>query len=64
MDTFKCHGWLHIMLLELDNVAYIKIDHRDDHIPYVPIDIPEDVMELIDKNPKWTPTQVRYILPY
>jgi hypothetical protein len=64
MDTFTCHGWLHITLSELDNVAYVKIDHRDDHIPYVPIDIPDDVKELINNNPKWTPTQVRHNLPY
>ena len=61
MDAFKCHGWLHITLSELDNMAYIKIDHCDDHIPYVPIDIPEDIMELINKNPKWMPTQVWHI---
>jgi hypothetical protein len=58
MDTFKCHGWLHITLSELDNIAYVKIDHGDGHVPYVPIDIPEDVKELITNNPKWTPTQV------
>jgi hypothetical protein len=63
MDAFNCHGWLHISLSEVDNVANVKIDHRDDHIPYVPIDILEDVKELIISNPKWTPTQVGNILP-
>jgi hypothetical protein len=58
MDAFECHGWLHITLSELDNIAYVKIDHEDGHVPYVPIDIPEDVKELIVNNPKWTPTQV------
>lgn len=63
MDTFKCHGWLHITLSKVNNVANIKIDHHDDHIPYVPIDIPEGIKELIINNPKWTPTQVGNILP-
>jgi hypothetical protein len=58
MDTFKCHGWLHITLSELDDLAYIKIDHKDHHVPYVPIDVPEDIKELISKNLKWIPTQV------
>jgi len=56
--VFKCHGWLHITLSELNSSAYIKIDHKDNHIPYIPIDVPEDMKELIINNPKWTPTQV------
>src|SRR5262245_1792617 len=44
--------------LHVDHLAYIKIDHEDNHVPYVPIDIPEDVKVLIINNPKWTPTQV------
>lgn len=63
MDAFKCHSWLHITLSELDNITYVKIDQEDSHVPYVPIDIPEDVKDPIVNNLKWTPTQVSiYIL--
>ena len=61
MDVFKCHGWLHVALSDLNNIAYIKIDHEDSHIPYISIDILEDVKELIVNNPKWTLMQVSYL---
>ncbi|KAJ7222026.1 hypothetical protein C8J57DRAFT_1731677 [Mycena rebaudengoi] len=57
MDAFKCHGWLHITINDWDNTAFIKILHHDDHVPYWSIDVPADVMELMQRNPKLTPVQ-------
>jgi hypothetical protein len=34
MDAFQCKGWLHITLSDLSDVAYMKLDHIDDHVPY------------------------------
>jgi hypothetical protein len=62
MDAFHCHGWLHITVNDWDNIAFVKILHRDDHIPYWSIDVPPDVVEFVRKNPKLTPGQVRNYL--
>ena len=59
IDTFKCKGWLHITITNLSDTAFVKIDHHDDHVPYFPIDIPQDVVDFITDNAKMTPTQVR-----
>lgn len=58
METFKCHGWLHITVNDSDAIGFIKISHLDDHIPYWSIDVPPDVVEFVQKNPKLTPVQV------
>ncbi|KAJ7301424.1 hypothetical protein DFH08DRAFT_827548 [Mycena albidolilacea] len=58
MDAFKCHGWLHITIMDGENIALIKISHSDDHIPYWSIDIPTDVIAFVKQNPKLTPGQL------
>ncbi|KAJ7348505.1 hypothetical protein DFH08DRAFT_698475 [Mycena albidolilacea] len=58
MDSFDCHGWLHITLDNSDNIVLVKISHRDDHIPYWCIDVPAHVTEFVRQNPKLTPDQV------
>lgn len=58
--TFKCGGWLHISLNDLSDIAFVKIDHHDDHVPYFPIDIPPDVEEYVRANTNMTPTQVSF----
>jgi len=46
MDTFDCHGWLFITVIEgSDVVNDVKFQHKDDHIPYWNIDVPEDVQD-------------------
>jgi hypothetical protein len=60
MDAFECHGWLHITIMDLENIAFVKISHRDDHVPYWSIDVPTDVVEFVRDNPKLTPGQVCY----
>ncbi|KAJ7321023.1 hypothetical protein DFH08DRAFT_970322 [Mycena albidolilacea] len=47
MDSFDCHGWLHITLHNSDNIVLVKISHRDDHIPYWCIDVPAHVTEFL-----------------
>ncbi|KAJ7656862.1 hypothetical protein DFH06DRAFT_991429, partial [Mycena polygramma] len=58
MDTFQCHGWLHITVNDSDSIAFVKISHADDHVPYWCIDVPADVVEFVRANPKLTPTQL------
>ncbi|KAJ7790884.1 hypothetical protein B0H14DRAFT_3501125 [Mycena olivaceomarginata] len=58
MDAFECHGWLHITIMDGENIALIKISHSDDHIPYWSIDVPADVIEFVKQNPKLTPGQL------
>lgn len=58
MVTFRCAGWLHVTITDYSDLAFVKIDHHDDHVPYFPIDIPPDVEELIRTNTQMTPTQV------
>jgi len=71
METFDCSGWIHITISDHSDVAFIKLQHHQDHIPYCPIDIPEDVKKYVNENLKLTPTQVsnlasviRYILQW
>ena len=58
METFDCSGWIHITLSDLTDVAFIKLTHCEDHVPYCPIDIPEDIEKYVRDNLKLTPTQV------
>ncbi|KAJ7879327.1 hypothetical protein B0H13DRAFT_1630815 [Mycena leptocephala] len=58
MDAFHCHGWLHVTVNDWESVAFVKISHRDDHIPYWSIDVPQDVVEFVRQNPKLTPGQL------
>ncbi|KAJ6458442.1 hypothetical protein C8R45DRAFT_843769, partial [Mycena sanguinolenta] len=58
MDAFQCHGWLHVTINDWDNVAFIKILHKDDHIPYWCIDVLPDVAEFIRQNSKLTSGQL------
>ncbi|KAI0291349.1 hypothetical protein B0F90DRAFT_1649641 [Multifurca ochricompacta] len=58
METFDCSGWIHITLSDHSNVVFIKSTHCEDHVPYCPIDIPEEVVQYVQINLKLTPTQV------
>ncbi|KAJ6552381.1 hypothetical protein B0H10DRAFT_1824353 [Mycena sp. CBHHK59/15] len=58
MNTFECHRWLHITIHDYEEIALVKIGHRDDHVPYWSIDGPSDVVEFVRNNPKLTPGQV------
>jgi len=59
MDTFDCHGWLFITVTEESDIVNVKFQHKDDHVPYWNIDVPQDIQALIHNNPSMTPTQVR-----
>ncbi|KAJ7291859.1 hypothetical protein C8J57DRAFT_991091, partial [Mycena rebaudengoi] len=58
MESFLCHGWLHITIFDGDNVTWVKISHSDDHIHYSSIDVPPQIVKLVHKNHKLTPTQL------
>jgi hypothetical protein len=64
MQTFDCSGWLHITISDLSDIASIKLDHHEAHIPYCPIEIPEDVVTYIHDNLKLMPAQVCLNLKY
>lgn len=64
MITFQCKGWLHITISDNLEIALVKIDHCDDHIPYFPIDIPPEIENLVRENQNLSPTQVNEFLPF
>ena len=48
-------------ILPLPNLldpAFVKIDHHDNHVPYFPIDMPQDVEDFVTNNAKMTLAQV------
>lgn len=64
MSTFHCKGWLHITISDDSEIALVKIDHCDDHVPYFPIDIPPDIEQMVRDNKHLSPTQVNELLPF
>ncbi|KAJ7581308.1 hypothetical protein C8J56DRAFT_794595 [Mycena floridula] len=54
MESFACKGWLHITLSESSDIAFVKIRHDDDHVPYWCIDVPEDIQQYVRDNPDLT----------
>ncbi|PPQ86124.1 hypothetical protein CVT25_002759 [Psilocybe cyanescens] len=58
MDTFKCEGWIHITLTDGDDTAFIKFKHRDDHVPYWNIDVPDEIQSFVHANLSLSPTQL------
>ncbi|KAJ7212431.1 hypothetical protein C8J57DRAFT_1539110 [Mycena rebaudengoi] len=58
MDAFECGGWLHITINDWDDIAFVKIVHHDDHVPYWSIDVPADVADFVRHNPQLTPGQL------
>ncbi len=58
MDTFDCKGWLSITVSKNSDTVTVKLSHALGHVHYVPIDLPEDVLDIIQKNPHMTSSQV------
>ena len=59
MVVFECNGWLHVTVRDGVAEVDITVQHKDDHVPYCIIALPQDVKELITKR-HWEPvTQVR-----
>ncbi len=58
MCAFECQGWMNITIDDLTTNAEIKIQHKDDHVPYFVIALPEGVKNLIISRRKETVTQV------
>jgi len=61
MDTFDCHGWLFITVTEGSDIVKVKFQHKDGHVPYWNIDVPQEVKDLVHDNANMTPTQVRNV---
>ena len=58
MYTFECRGWLHITIMDDTDIALVKYNHEDDHVPYWDVEIPLDIKEFISNNVQMKPTQV------
>jgi hypothetical protein len=58
MDTFPCKGWLHITIMDWDHLAYVKIKHLENHIPYYSIDVPPEIVHFVHENHKLTSVKV------
>ena len=61
MATFECDGWLHITVRDKEVEVEVKVQHKDDHIPYCVISLPEDVKSMIVARRRETVTQVRFV---
>ena len=58
MDAFDCHGWLHITILDGVSGIAIQVEHKEDHISYCAIAVPEDIKNMIIKRRKESITQI------
>ncbi|TBU40260.1 hypothetical protein BD309DRAFT_870600 [Dichomitus squalens] len=58
MDGFPCQGWLSVTVTDGSDSLFITLGHRLDHIPYVPIDLPDSVVALVRDNPNMRPRQL------
>ncbi|XP_006462497.1 hypothetical protein AGABI2DRAFT_119353 [Agaricus bisporus var. bisporus H97] len=58
MDFFNCEGWLYITIHNSDNIALVKLRHREAHIPYWSIDVPEEIKKMVADNPLLNVTQL------
>ncbi|KAK1233880.1 hypothetical protein PQX77_002933 [Marasmius sp. AFHP31] len=58
MAAFECKGWLHITVFEDVEEAHINFRHKDQHVHYYHIDIPEDVKKYVADNVAMHPEQL------
>nr|VWP01304.1 Nonribosomal peptide synthetase 6 (NPRS 6) (EC (Extracellular siderophore synthetase) [Ganoderma boninense] len=58
MDGFDCHGWLSIRVTDNSDVVAVTLTHCLSHVPYCPIDLPDDVVTFISENPNQTVSQL------
>ncbi|EJD51373.1 hypothetical protein AURDEDRAFT_159775 [Auricularia subglabra TFB-10046 SS5] len=58
LDIFECNGWLHITVSDGAGTVLVKLSHQEDHIHYKSIDIPEDVLNLIENCGDQTVSQL------
>ncbi|KAG6825491.1 hypothetical protein H0H92_003572 [Tricholoma furcatifolium] len=56
MDSFQCSGWIKVQIWDNDNIVLIKLQHKDKHIPYWLLDIPEETKEFVVSNLALSPT--------
>ena len=52
MPTYSCESLLKIWLQVISGIltAKVTIQHKDDHVPYCDIHIPEEVWQIIDEG--------------
>ncbi|KAK1222979.1 hypothetical protein PQX77_014179 [Marasmius sp. AFHP31] len=58
MAAFECKGWLHITVFKDIEEAHINFRHKDQHVHYYRIDIPEDVKKYVADNVAMRPGQL------
>jgi hypothetical protein len=58
MDSFDCDGWMHITVFKGSNEVFVKLKHKDCHVPYWRTDVPKHIQEYVKENPKLKTPQV------
>ncbi|KAF8879441.1 hypothetical protein CPB84DRAFT_1631293, partial [Gymnopilus junonius] len=58
MESFQCHGWLHITAWPESNIVLAKLSHEEDHVDYWSVDLPSEVKEMVKNHPDLNATQV------
>lgn len=51
MNSFACDGWLHIIAHDGSPVVEIRLKHKDKHVHYWCIDVPDKVKQYVAENP-------------
>ena len=65
MERFPCSGWLQIRISTTSDIAEVTVHHKEAHLPYVDISLPEEWKTYIEKNAlDQTPGQVQLNLAY
>ena len=55
---FRCRGALKLVVLGDSDIVIIRFRHEVDHVKFERIDLPKDVIELIENNLDKLPSQV------
>lgn len=59
MHTFDCDGWLTIWACPDTDDLFVRLKHKDNHVPYFCIDVPADVQQFVKDNPRLRGPEVR-----
>ena len=56
---FPCRGALKLVVSDDSDTVIVRFRHEVDHVKFERIDVPQDIIELIDQSLDKTPAQVR-----
>jgi hypothetical protein len=58
MRSFDCKGWLVMLVAEGSDEITVKLSHKEAHVPYCSVGIPDDVKRFVDANAQLSMTAV------